>query len=183
MIVVGIRGEGQEIVKFKANFDVTTFKQEDNVDEKMEDVKEEEEKVDIEDMDLTTDPVRSQEDLSTVIPHIDFIFGDERQVCRDCDLIVQILQLKFWEVQSHVHTESVHQKKRCATPISKWRKRSHTNFKLCAEATIQPMDWNFIRSIFFNLSRHLPNSRSSSFQARENDEDRPQATCVGPKLI
>ena len=42
-------------------------------------------------MDLTIGPVLSQKNLSVVIPQIDFIFGDERRVVRDCDLIVQIL--------------------------------------------------------------------------------------------
>ena len=76
----------------------------------MEDAKEER-KADIEDMDLTTGPMLSHEDLSIVIPYINFIFGDERQAVRDCDLIVHILQLNLWKVQSHVHTKSDHQKK------------------------------------------------------------------------
>ena len=87
--------KGQEIEKFKVKFDPATFKQEDGIYEKMEDVKNEEGKVNNEDMDLTTGPVFSQENLSIVIPHIDFIFGDKRQVVKDCNFIVQILQLKF----------------------------------------------------------------------------------------
>ena len=58
----------------------------------MDDVKEWEGKVDIEEMDQTTGRVPSQENLSAVIPRIDFIFGDEQWVVRDCDLIGQILQ-------------------------------------------------------------------------------------------
>ena len=41
--------KGQEIEKFMVKFDATVIKQEDGVHEKMEDVKEEERKVDIED--------------------------------------------------------------------------------------------------------------------------------------
>ena len=74
------RREGQEIEKFKVEFNTTTFKQEDDINEKMEDVKEEEGKVDIEEVVITIGPVLSQEDLSVIIPHIDFIFGDEWQV-------------------------------------------------------------------------------------------------------
>ena len=80
--------EGWEIENLKIKFDATVFKQEDNVDEKMEDVKEVEGNVDTEDMGLTTGPVLSQENLSVVIPHIDdFIFGDERRLVRDCSLL------------------------------------------------------------------------------------------------
>eukprot|EP00268_Persea_americana_P065505 TRINITY_DN8751_c0_g2_i3.p1 TRINITY_DN8751_c0_g2~~TRINITY_DN8751_c0_g2_i3.p1 ORF type:complete len:108 (-),score=17.02 TRINITY_DN8751_c0_g2_i3:321-644(-) len=65
----------------------------------LEMLKEEESKTDIEDMDLTTGLVLSQ-DLSVDNPYIHFIFGDQqgefgdeqRRIVRDSDLMVQVRQ-------------------------------------------------------------------------------------------
>ena len=111
MITIGnnYRRGGQELKECKANFDAAAFIHENDVDQiepieedqPAEDVKEEEGKTDIEDMDLTIDLVLSQEDLFVDDPHNDFIFGDQRwkfgveqRLVKYCDLMVHIYQLK-----------------------------------------------------------------------------------------
>ena len=56
---------------------------------------------------------KKKETLSVAIPHIDFIFGDERKVVRDADLMVQILQLQHSTIRLQIHTNSGYQRKRC----------------------------------------------------------------------
>lgn len=62
--------------------------------------------------------VLAQEDLFTEAPHIDFICGDEQRIVKVSRVIVQLLQLKFLKVQSHIHTKFGHQKKQCVKPTS-----------------------------------------------------------------
>ena len=174
-------GEGQAIEECKENFNAATFKHENDINQiehvkevqPAEDAKEEEGKTDIEDMDLTTSLVLSQEDLSIDSPHIDFIFGDqlrkfgvEQRVVSDCDLMVEIHHLKHPTVRSHICSNYGHRKK--------------LYLKLCPETTVQPMERKFVQLIF-DPGGYLPNLRSSAFQAGVNDVDGPQARCVGPK--
>ena len=98
------------------------------------------------------------------ISHIEFIFGDERRIVRYCDLLVQVQQVKHPTIRLHINTNITHQKQ--------------LYMELYTKVADQPMNQKFVRLIF-DPGRHLPNSRSSSFQARENDVDGPQATCVG----
>ena len=102
------------------------------------------------------------------VPHNDFVLEDQQWKLGDCDWMVQILHMKYPMVRSHIHAKFSHRKK--------------LYMKLCTEANVQPTDRKFVQLIF-DPGGHLPNLQSSSFQAGENDVDRPQATCVWPKLI
>ena len=98
--------------------------------------------------------------------HIDFVFedqqwklGDEqRQIVIDCDLMVQVLQVKHPTVQLHINTNFSHQKQLC--------------MHLDMEAADGPTNRTFVKLIF-DPGGHFPNSRLRSFQARENDAAAP----------
>ena len=98
-------------------------------------------------------------DILHINSPIDFVFGDKQYqlgddqwIVRDYDLMAQVLQIR------HINTNFNHQKQLC--------------MKLCMEVADLPTNQKFIRLIF-NLSRRFPNSRSSSFQAMENDAVAP----------
>ena len=102
-LIQNIEKQGEEIEEFKIELDATTFKQEDNVDWKPENAKEKEGKMDIEDMDLTSNkrhhsldlmnvpkeacrsskenyivPVDSRKEPVILIPYNDFVWGDQQ---------------------------------------------------------------------------------------------------------
>ena len=107
----------------------------------------------------------SEEERVVDIPHInsliDFVFGDQQYQLGDdqwivsgYDLMVQILQVNHPTVQLHINTNFTHQKQ--------------LYMELYTEVVDRSMNQKFARLIF-DPSGHFLNSRSSSFQAREND--------------
>ena len=92
------------------------------------------------------------------ISHIDFIFWDKRRIISDCDLMVQIHQLKPPGVRSHIYSNYSSQRK--------------LYMKLCPEIEDLPTNRKFVR-LFFDPGGHFLNLWSSSFQAEENDADQP----------
>lgn len=101
----------------------------------------------------------SKEKTPTVeISHIDFIVGYKRWIIGNCDLMVHIHQLKPPMVRSRI--------------CSNYNNQRKLYMKLCPEVVDRPTNRKFVRLIF-DPSGHFPNSRSSSFQAGENDADQP----------
>ena len=79
-----------------------------------------------------------------------------RRIVIDCDLMVQVLQVKHPIVRLHINTNFNHHKQLYMT--------------LYMEDADRPPNRKFV-ILVFDPSGQLPNSRSSSFQAGENDTD------------
>ena len=87
----------------------------------------------------------ARESTSTVeISHIDIIFGDEQRIVRGCDLIVQVLHMKYPKARSHSQRKYGHQKKQCVKPTSNWRRISTTFFKAYTEVADKTMGRKFV---------------------------------------
>lgn len=84
----------------------------------------------------------SQEDMLVEIPHLDFIFEDERQLVKVCRPIVQIIQLKHLVVQSSIQSKSCHQKNQSLK--STGSKRSREVSKTCEEYEDQQEHLEFV---------------------------------------
>ena len=82
-------------------------------------------------------PARKEEPIVEV-PHIDFVFRDQRWTLDDCNQMLKTLHMKCPKVLSRILTKSVPQKKRCVKPASGWMKRLHKVFKPYTEAEVQP---------------------------------------------
>ena len=96
--------------------------------------------------------VAREKALIIEIPDTDFIFG------ADCDLMVHILQVNYPTVQLHINTNFTHKKQ--------------LYMELYTEVVDQPMNQKFV-TLIFDPGGHFPNSRSSSFQAGQNDAATP----------
>ena len=97
-------------------------------------------------------------------PHIDFIFGNQRWIFKDQDLLVHMQQLKHLMVWSHIRAKCNHQKKQRLP--STWRKKSSQASKLQEEYDDQEHQ-KFIHLVF-DPGGHLRNSRSGSLKGGEN---------------
>eukprot|EP00268_Persea_americana_P028356 TRINITY_DN27535_c0_g3_i2.p1 TRINITY_DN27535_c0_g3~~TRINITY_DN27535_c0_g3_i2.p1 ORF type:complete len:149 (-),score=21.75 TRINITY_DN27535_c0_g3_i2:40-486(-) len=107
--------------------------------------------------------------------HTDFVIGDqqwklrdEERLVRDCDLMVRLPHVIHPMARFYIHIESNIHDTRCIVITSNWGRILHRVFKMCAKAHAWPTNQKFVRLIF-DPGGHLPNSKSSSFQAGEND--------------
>ena len=92
----------------------------DGTDQKSQEASEEGQ-VHIEDIDLMSNKSKHLVNLMVVqetsieeqlveVPHIDFIFEDQRWIFKDHDLLVHMQQLKHLMVRSHIQEKCKHQK-------------------------------------------------------------------------
>eukprot|EP00268_Persea_americana_P003972 TRINITY_DN11234_c1_g2_i1.p1 TRINITY_DN11234_c1_g2~~TRINITY_DN11234_c1_g2_i1.p1 ORF type:complete len:118 (-),score=10.87 TRINITY_DN11234_c1_g2_i1:102-455(-) len=114
---------------------------------------------------LTTRKNKQVVEIPHINSYIDVFFEDQQWELGDCDLMVQILHMKYRTVQLHIYTESNCQEKQSARPNSNWRKQPNSILMVCTEAKVQPMDQKFVQLIL-DPGKHLPNSRSEFFPSR-----------------
>ena len=102
-----------------------------------------------------------KEDQIVEIPHIDFIFGNQPLISKYCVQLVQINDLQYVIVRSHIRVESKRQKNHHLQSTSKCLKRSNQASKPCQEQEDQ--EQLTIVRLVFDPGGHLLNSRTSSF--------------------
>ena len=89
-------------------------------------------------------PMYLQADPDIEIPHIDFIFGDQKAKVNDCDLVIHILHPI---IQGSIQARSIHQRHPSILPIYSLKK-SFPMFKSRKENEEQLANQKFIRWIF-----------------------------------